>query len=91
VNLGTYAMAAMTVDDGSLPSCFTDWRRSRTAACARPAPRRDRAALPVRRQSHLVPAATGIVMFMRVKKLVIAATALVASCSCCCTSLLYSL
>ena len=46
MDLATYAMAAMTADAGSLPSCFTDCRRSRTAACARPAPRRVRAAGP---------------------------------------------
>jgi hypothetical protein len=76
-------------DSRCWPSCFIEWRRSRTAACAGSAPL-------VRRQSHLVLAATGNVVFMRVKELVIAATALVAfrsalvaSRAYCCTSLLY--
>lgn len=63
MNLDTYAMAAMTVDAGSLPSCFADTRRSRTAACARPGPRLNRSAPPVRCQSHLVPAPSGRVVF----------------------------
>jgi len=76
MNLATCAMAAMTFDAGSLQSCFADWRRPRTAACARPARRRDRSAPPVRCQSHLLPAGTGKVVFMRLKQLVIAATPL---------------
>jgi hypothetical protein len=68
MKLASYAIAAMTADAGSLPSCFTDLRRSRTAACVWPAARRDRSAPPVRCQSRLVPAATGKVVFMRVKE-----------------------
>jgi len=82
MNLDTYAMAAMTADPGSLPTCFADTRRSRTAACARPGPRLNRSAPPVRCQSHLVPAPPGRVVFYAVKKLVTAAAALVASRTC---------